>query len=77
MRTCGAIEAGVDVAGACDFKAGEAGEGAKGGDDLLGDDLGGFAQSARELQGDGRREFTEFEVGGNLDGDVLLFEIVL
>ena len=66
-----AVEAGVDVAGAGNFKAGEASEGAEGGDDFLGNDLGGFAESAGELQGEGRGELAEFEVGGNLDGDVL------
>ena len=73
----GAIEAGVDVAGAGNFKSGEAFEGAERSDDLLGNDLGGFAERAGELQGDGRGELAEFQVGGNLDGDVLEFEIVL
>ena len=54
------VDAGIDVAGAGDFKAREASEGAEGGDDLLGDDLGGFAKGARELQGDGRGELAEF-----------------
>jgi len=73
----GAIEAGVDVAGAGDFEAGEAIDRAEGGYDLLGDDFWGFAELAGEFKGDGRGEFAEFQVGGNLDGDGLDIEVVL
>ena len=75
MRRGGAVEAGVDVAGACDFKAGKAFESAEGGDDLLRNDFGGFAERARKLKGDGRGELAEFQVGRNLERNVLEFEI--
>ena len=50
-RGCGkdssrAVEAGVDVPCAGDLEAVEAGQAGKGGDDLLGDDFGGFAELA-------------------------------
>ncbi len=41
------IEPGVDVSGAGDFKAGEAFERTECGNDLLRDDLGRLAESAR------------------------------
>ena len=77
MRGVGAVEAGVDVSGAGDFEAGKAFErsGVEGGEDLLGDDFGGLAECARKLEGDGSGELAELEVGGNLDGDVLQFDL--
>ena len=75
-RCRGAIEARIDVARAGDFEAGEAFDGTERGDDFLRDDLGRLAQSARELQGDGRGDFAEVQVGRRLQRDVLDFESV-
>ena len=73
----GTIEAGIDVACAGDLKAGEAFDGAERGDDLLRDDLGRFAQLARQFKGDGRGQFAELQVGRNLKRNGLELEIVL
>ena len=71
-----AIETRVDVPCAGDFEAGEAFDGAERGDDLLRDDFGRLAQGARELQGDGRGDFAEAQVGRRLQRDVVDVEIV-
>jgi len=73
----GAVEVGVDVSGAGDFKTGEASESTQRGHDFLGDDFGGFAELAGEFEGDGGGEFAEFEVGWNLEGDGLDIEGVV
>ena len=66
----GAVEERIDIPGAGDLKAGEAFDGTESSDDLLRDDLGRLAQGARELQGDGRGDFAEMQVGRRLQRDV-------
>ena len=72
-----AVEARIDIAGAGDFKSDKALKGAEGGNDFLGDDFGGLAQGACQLQSDGRGQLTELELGGNFNGDGFRREIVL
>src|SRR5580658_272076 len=43
---------------------------------LLRDDFGGFAQRARQLQGDGRRDLAKAQIGRRFERDVLDFECV-
>ena len=77
LNTGGAVEAGVDVACPCNFKARKTVEVAEGGDDLPGDHFGGLAELASQFKSDGRREFAELKIGGNLERNVLDLEAVL
>ena len=73
MQRCargGAVEKRVDVARAGDFESGEAFDGTERSNDFLRDDFGRLAQCARELQGDGRGDFAETQVGRRLQRDV-------
>jgi hypothetical protein len=76
-HACRAVEARIDVAGAGDFKAGEAFERAQRGDNLLRDDLGRLAQLAGQLEGDGRGQLAELQVGRNLQRNGFKLKIVL
>ena len=68
-----AINVRIDVACAGDFKASKAGQMAEVGDDgnydFLGDDFGGFAEGARQLEGDGCGQLAELELGRDFDGN--------
>ncbi len=44
---------------------------------LLRDHLGRLAQLARQLEGDGRGQFAELQIGRSLQRNVLEFEVVL
>ena len=65
----GAIEAGVDVSGACNFESSEAGDGAERGDDFLGNLAGSFFETAGQFESEGQSVFTEFGFGRLLDGE--------
>ena len=61
-RSCarrGAVQPRIDVAGAGDLEAGKALDRAQRGHNLLRDDLGRFAQLARQFKGDGRGQLAE------------------
>ena len=64
-----AVEADIDVAVACDFQRGDAGDGRHFGDQLRGDDLGRLAKLSSELKGGGDGHFTELALAGLLDRD--------
>ena len=74
MHAGGAVEPRIDVAGAGNFKAGEAIERPERGDNLLRDDLGRLAQLAGQLEGDGRGQLAELQVGRNLQRNGLKLE---
>ncbi len=70
----GTIEPRVDVACAGDFEARETVNGAESGHDLLSDNFRSLAQRAGELQGDGRGNLAEAQVGRRLKRDVFDLE---
>jgi hypothetical protein len=66
----GAVEVGVQVAGAGDFDAGDAFGLGQGVGDFLGDDPWGFFQALGQLEADRRRGFAHFDFGRAVDYDV-------
>jgi hypothetical protein len=77
QASCGdAVEIGVDIPGAGHFEFGEAIDGAEGSDDLLSDDLWSLAEFAGQLEGDGRGDLAEAQIGRRLQRNLADFEIV-
>ncbi len=72
----GAVEIGVDIPSAGDFEFGEAFNGAERGDDFLSDDFGRLAQLAGQLEGDGRGDLAEAQIGRRLQRNLADLKIV-
>jgi len=73
----GAIEVRVDVSGSGDLEGRKPARRAEFSHDLLGDDLGCFAQLARQFEGYRSCEFAKLEVGWSLERYVLDDQVVL
>jgi len=66
----GAVEVGVEVAGAGNFYAGDAFDLAEIVGDFLGDDARSFFEALGELEAEGRGGFTHFNFGRAIENDV-------
>ena len=64
------IQIRIDISGAGNLKTGKTFDRTERSNDFLRDDFGRLAQSARELQGDGRGDFAEMQIRRRLQRDV-------
>ncbi len=70
------VEAGVDISRPRHIERGEPLETGPGRHDLLGNDLRRFAQLARQLERNGRRQFAKFQIRRNLQRNFLKLDLV-
>ena len=81
MPEGGAVEIGVEVAAAGDFKAGDAFHGAQAGGDFLGDGARSFLETLGQLEANRGGGFAKLDLGRTLEDDgereaVLVLDVV-